>query len=213
MVSIGFTLQILACILAILYFQFRENPALAKTEITIITRNDYVENHLGKFRDMIGDDYEGYRNHIYRVLTYTMHFLDGDDNYISVIATALVYHDIGLWSAGTLAYLKPGVELSRKECEFMFSTDSKNLLEAIILNHHKIWPVQGSPIVEAVRKADWIDASYGVFNKGMPRKYIAAVQAAIPNAGFHKTLIEFGPRLHGSNVFAILSEIITIFKW
>jgi hypothetical protein len=212
MQNAGFYAQILVCIVATLYFQFKENPIYAKTDIKIITNAPLLEEHLSRFKDVIGFEYDGYRNHLYRVLTYTNHFLGGDETNRDVIETALVYHDIGLWTARTLAYLEPGVELARKECTYKYTPEQLELQDSIIINHHKIWP-STQRIVEAVRKADWIDASNGIFNKGMPRSHISAVKAALPAAGFYKTLAEIGPRLHGSNVVAIVTEIVTIFRW
>lgn len=211
--SIGFKLQIIAIILATLYFQFKENPALAARDIKVVHHSEVIEEHLNKYKSVIGADFDGYRNHIYRVLTYATHFLDNDVKNIDVIGTALVYHDIGLWTAGTLAYLEPGVELARKECAYKYTQEELDLQDRIIMNHHKLWPMQNAREVEAVRKADWIDATNGFFNKGMPRKHINSVKEAIPAAGFYKTLAEFGPRLHGNNVYAIVSQIITIFRW
>lgn len=212
--SFGFKLQIIAIILAILYFQFKENPALAARDIKVIQHSDVIEEHLNKYKDVIGADFDGYRNHIYRVLTYATHFLDTELKNIDVIGTALVYHDIGLWTAGTLAYLEPGVKLARTRSQAgKYTQEQLDLQDSIITNHHKIWPVQNAREVEAVSLADWIDATNGVFNKGMPTKHIAVVKVAIPTAGFYKTLAEFGPRLHGSNVYSIISQIITIFRW
>lgn len=211
--NIGFKLQLLSIIAAMLYFQFKENPALAKNEIRIIRHSDVVEEHLGKYKALIGPDYDGYRNHIYRVLTYANHFLWDKSPNLDVIASALVYHDIGLWTAKTLAYLEPGAELARKECAYKYTSEQLDMQEGIIMFHHKLWPVPNAPEVEAVRKADWIDASNGLFNKGMPWSHIRTVKEAIPAAGFYQTLAEIGPRYHGSNVYKILSEIITIYKW
>lgn len=43
----------------------------------------------------------------------------------------------------------------------------------------------------------------GHISKGMPRHHIAKVQDTIPNAGFHQTLLEIGPRLRGYNIYKI----------
>jgi hypothetical protein len=211
--SLGFKLQVLAVIVATLYLQFKENPALAKRDIGIVEDIPVVEEHLSKYKSVIGADYDGYRNHIYRVLTYATHFLNDESPNMDVIGTALVYHDIGLWTAKTLAYLEPSAELARKECAHKYTPEQLDLQESIIVNHHKLWPVRNAREVEAVRKADWIDASNGFFNKGMPRAHIRQVKDAIPAAGFYKTLADVGPRYHGNNVWKILSEILTIFKW
>lgn len=214
--NLGFKLQILMIIAATLYMQFKENPLLAKRDIQVIDYHPVVEEHLSNYKSLIGSDYDGYRNHIYRVLTYATHFLhlrQEETSNTDVIASALVYHDIGLWTDKTLAYLEPSVAQARKACAYKYTPEQLDLQDRIIVNHHKLWPVSNDRVVEAVRKADWIDASNGIFNKGMPRAHIAKVKEAIPAAGFYQTLADFGPRLHGSNVYAMISEIITIFRW
>lgn len=214
--NVGFKLQVLVCIIATLYYQFKESSVLKEKPIRIIRHSGVVEQHLSRYRQLIGNDFDGYRNHIYRVMTYANHFLHDDESQADVVGTALVYHDIGLWTAGTLAYLEPGVEVANKECALIYTPEQLELLSKIIVNHHKLWPFKGGKnarIVEAVRKADWIDATNGIFNKGMPRSHIAEVKSAIPAAGFYQTLADFGPRLHGSNVYKILSEIVQIYKW
>jgi hypothetical protein len=213
--NIGLKIPILVCIIATLYFQFKEDPLLKVDEIKIVSHSDAVEHHLSQYRETIGSDYNGYRNHIYRVLTYSMHFLHRDETNMDVIASALVYHDIGLWTSGTLAYLEPGSELAKSKCAQTYTAEQLVLQDNIINNHHKIWPFHGENerIVEAVRKADWIDASNGILNKGMPRSHIAAVKQALPAEGFYNTLMEFGPRLHGNDVVKIVTQISKIFKW
>lgn len=189
---------------------------LLLNDIKIISYDETVEKHLLRFKEAIGNDYEGYRGHIYRVLTYSIHFLHGNEEKRSIIASALVFHDIGLWTDGTLAYLEPST--SRAEEYFNQKTlkgDDRQLLKDIIYWHHKITPFKGSneDIVNAVIKADLIDASSGLFTKGMPRSHIKKVNDAIPEAGFHKTLIEFGPRLHGWNIVKIIVDMSSILKW
>ena len=36
-----------------------------------------VEELLSRYESAIGADFPGYRNHVYRTITYAMHFLDG----------------------------------------------------------------------------------------------------------------------------------------
>jgi hypothetical protein len=50
-------------------------------------------------------------------------------------------------------------------------------------------------LVEAFRKADWIDFTLGwrTFS-AIDAKYIADVRAALPNAGFHWRLMQLGTK-------------------
>jgi len=43
---------------------------------------------------------------VYRTITYAMAFLDGAAEDERLVETAMVYHDIGLWTDRELAYLE-----------------------------------------------------------------------------------------------------------
>jgi len=212
---IGFIVAIVAVFLYTFYSFSATDENLASEAIEVISFNDNVESTLEKYKKIIGDDIDGYRNHIYRVLSYTMHFLHGERKYLPQIAVALVFHDIGLWTDSTLAYLEPSSNRAVLEGKGKFNEDDMNLIKSIVYWHHKITSYDGphADIVNAVRKSDWIDATMGVVTYGMPKLHINSVSQAIPNAGFHATLMNFGPRLYGSNLIRIVTELSSIFKW
>jgi hypothetical protein len=190
------------------------NPEL-KYDINVISNYVVVEEAFEPLKAIIGDDFSGYKGHIYRVLTYTQHFLKGDETYLPLVAEALVYHDVGLWTDKTLAYLEPSEERATIALKGKYSQEEMQLIHDIIHWHHKITPFTGAhaAVVDAVRRADWIDASQGFIHQGMPKEHISKVFAAIPEAGFYKTLQDFGPRLHGSDVWRIVKDMVTILKW
>lgn len=43
-------------------------------DVIIKTEHPRVEELLERYRTAIGNDFEGYRNHVYRTVTYAMHF-------------------------------------------------------------------------------------------------------------------------------------------
>jgi hypothetical protein len=77
-------------------------------DIAIKIDRPRVEELFAPYRILLGDDFDGYRNHAYRCITYAMHFLDNATEYEQIVETAFVYHDIGLWTDQELAYLEPG---------------------------------------------------------------------------------------------------------
>lgn len=181
-----------------------------------------MDNLLAKYKDAIGSDYKGYRNHIYRVMTYTMHFMQGDNvpgeyfqKHQHVIESALVFHDIGLWTNKRLDYLEPSSAVALEHYKTLYTEEEFRLMHNIIYWHHKVTDFVGehSAIVNAVRRADWIDASLGVVNFGMPYSHIGRVQADLPNADFHKTLATIGMRYYGNDFKRIFTELSSIFKW
>ena len=68
------------------------------SDIVIKTERPRVEELFAPYRLQIGRDFDGYRNHVYRTITYAMHFLNNASEYESLVETAFVYHDIGLWT-------------------------------------------------------------------------------------------------------------------
>jgi len=112
-------------------------------DIKVIQSSPGIERHLTKYRAQIGEDWDGYRNHIYRVLSYTNYFLQGDEAQRDVIEAALVYHDLGLWSDASLAYLEPSTARALSDLKEEFTPEQLKLVEDIIMNHHKITPFTG----------------------------------------------------------------------
>lgn len=184
------------------------------TDIAIQTKRPLVEELLDRYRDKIGKDFEGYRNHVYRTTTYAMHFL-GNNKHQQLVETAFAYHDIGLWTDQELAYLEPSEELALKDNErFEWKLDPDALRGAIHW-HHKIFRYRGphQEVIEACRKADWIDATKGWFRKGMSRSNIAKVESTFPNCGFHKTLMRLAKDYGGSTIVGGFRVTRGIMKW
>lgn len=82
--------------LLIAYVVMQPEDESLRGAVDIIKVNPDVEAEFAPYKSLIGADYEGYKNHVYRVLTYTLHFLKGDKKHLPAIALALVYHDLGI---------------------------------------------------------------------------------------------------------------------
>lgn len=184
-------------------------------DITIIDQSDRVEALFDPYRDIIGDDLPAYRGHVYRVITFAMHFLDGDEAARPLVETALVYHDIGLWTENALAYLEPSEAHALNDNEKHGWGLDPQLLRDAIHWHHKVFPYRGpnQRIVEAVRKADWIDASDGMIRKGLSKAQVKAVQDAIPNYDFGAVLQRLAGDLGGNKLAGNLRVLRHVFKW
>ncbi|MDN2482932.1 phosphohydrolase [Vibrio agarivorans] len=184
-------------------------------EIEIKLERPRVEMLFARYQELIGKDYEGYRNHVYRTITYAMHFLDNAEEYEQIVETAFVYHDIGLWTDNELAYLEPSEAVALDDNEsFNWGLDP-DLLRGAIHWHHKITPYKGpnAKVIEACRKADWIDASKGMVRKGLSKETIQKVEAAFPNNGFHNTLLRLAKDYGGSTLVGGLKVTKGIVKW
>ena len=116
-----------------------------------------VDELLSHYESAIGADYPGYRNHVYRTVTYAMHFLDGAVEDERLVETAMVYHDIGLWTDHELAYLEPSEAVALADNEnFGWGLDPA-VLRGAIHWHHKVLPYRGphERIIEACR--GWLE--------------------------------------------------------
>jgi hypothetical protein len=224
--------------------------------------DEVLSRYLDKHKHQIGDDFVPYRNHCLRVMAFARYFLaqDGikevDARTHNIMAMALAYHDIALWTDGKLDYLAPSVaQLEKRIGEemnlsqqaegdegtgfvprhlhwSMYEQDSQ-VAKTIIIQHHKFTaytvptiaasnennnnnksePIEHmEQIINAIRKGDWADATMGLIRNGMPQSYLIAVYEAIPEAGFHNILANFGSRLSPHSLTGQL-EVLNILKW
>lgn len=171
-------------------------------DVVIKETRTTVEELLARYRSVIGADYDGYRNHVYRAITYAMHFLGNAPEHELLVETAFVYHDIGLWTHQKLAYLEPSEAVALQDNEMFSWGLNPDALRGAIHWHHKIFRYRGpyEEVIEACRKADWIDATQGWIRKGISRKVIAHVEAIFPNCGFHKSLLRLAKDYGGSTI-------------
>lgn len=183
--------------------------------ISIPTKRRRVDSLFAPFEEVIGADLPGYRNHVYRTITYAMHFLHNAPEFEQLVETALVYHDLGLWTHRKMAYLQSSEELALAHNAKMGWGLDPMALRGAIHWHHKVFRYKGEhqEVIEACRKADWIDASMGRLRKGLARKKIAEVQSAFPNLGFHRSLIRLSKDNGGSVIVGGFQAIRAIVKW
>ncbi|MEQ8824844.1 MAG: hypothetical protein RIC14_10765 [Filomicrobium sp.] len=184
-------------------------------EVKVIDHSDRVEVLFEPYGEIIGQDFAAYRGHVYRVITYAMHFLGNDERHRAMVETAFVYHDIGLWTHKDLAYLGPSEEIALQDNATKGFGLDPVILKAAIHWHHKITPYSGpgANVVNAVRKADWIDATQGLFRKGLSKAQIAYVEAAIPDHGFPHVLQRLAKDYGGNSLSGNLRVLRHVFKF
>jgi len=184
-------------------------------DITIRASRPRVDSLFLPFKSAIGNDFEGYRNHVYRCITYAMHFLKNAPEHEQIVETAFVYHDIGLWTDKALAYLEPSEALALRDNEAFGWGLDPDALRGVIHWHHKVFRYKGehAEVIEACRKADWIDATQGWCRKGITRLAISQVESAFPNCGFHKSLMRLAKDYGGSTLIGGLKVVRGIVKW
>ena len=140
----------------------------------------------------LGGDFTGYRNHAYRVANLCAALARPDAEAMEKIALAAAFHDLGIWTDGTLDYLPPSIRLAREHLARAGRPEWADEVAAMIADHHKVSPARAAPgsLVEPFRRADWIDVTRGLRTFGLPRALLREVFAAWPNAGFHRRLMQ-----------------------
>jgi hypothetical protein len=223
---------------------FGRRTGVPYDEFEIFKSHPILDSELAKVRTQIlpEHDFEAYRNHCLRVLTFAKWHLPDSvfkqfPNAMDIIAMALAYHDVALWTDGELSYLDPSVKQMEHHVrrqrsddeeetsnDAVFEKEDIEIAKDIIQEHHKLTAYYSSSnkvdeetvaaannIVNAVRKADWADASYGVVRFGLPTALMEGAYEELPEGGFHNMLANFGKRLSPDSKIGTLA-VLNIFK-
>jgi hypothetical protein len=164
---------------------------MAASPPPIITRHPLIEEILDGFRAALAADHGAYRAHVYRVFHFCR-ALAGTAGREDALALATAFHDLGIWSDATVDYLPPSARRLRAYCEQHGRGAEAAELVRMVELHHKLLPCRRpeDALVEAFRRADLVDLSFGLLRFGLPRGWIAEVQAAFPAAGFHLRVVQ-----------------------
>ena len=153
---------------------------------------EHIDSILQPWKEVIGRDYEGYRNHVVRMATFSLMLQPCSPEDQLKIEIAACFHDIGIWTDNTLEYLSPSVPPALRYLNEHGLTGWGQEISEMILEHHKVRRVKDgfTPMVELFRKGDLVDFSKGMVKFGLPRRVITDVMQKFPNAGFHLMLIK-----------------------
>ena len=155
-----------------------------------------LEEILSDWKAIIGSEYDGYRNHVYRMIHLCLAHKDCNEQEREKIIIAAAFHDIGIWVDDTLDYLPPSIPPATAYLKENNREDWAEEITLMINEHHKLREYKNAayPLVELFRKGDLVDFSLALFTFGIPKPYIKAVKAVFPNAGFHKNLAKRAAR-------------------
>jgi hypothetical protein len=156
---------------------------------TPLIRIPTIDEVLHGHATALGDDFIAYRNHVYRIVNPCVAIAGRSE--VEKIAVAAVFHDLAIWTNGTFDYIAPSIALAHEYLAARGREDWTAEIEGMIANHHKITPATADPasLVEAFRRADWIDVTRGLRRFGIPRSFVADLFATWPSAGFHRRLV------------------------
>jgi len=167
-------------------------------EYGMLDRLAVLDEILEHHAQALGRDYHPYRNHAYRVANFCWCLLPGTVQDLYVLAVAVAFHDLGIWTAGTFDYLAPSEGLARRYLLDQGRDELVPVVVAMISEHHRLSSVERDQDrrVEAFRRADWIDVSLGVRRFQLHRQDFTRIVAQFPRLGFHLRLVQFSLR-HG----------------
>lgn len=151
-----------------------------------------LDELLERHAPVLGRDHRAYRNHCQRVVNFCAALAPRDEAGPQKMAIAAAFHDLGIWTHGTFDYLPPSEELAAAYLADAGKSAWTDEVVAMVREHHRIRRYSGGTLVEAFRKADWLDVTQGLLSFGLPRTFRREVFAAYPNAGFHKRLLQLG---------------------
>ena len=156
--------------------------------LTLAGRVDAI---LDRYAGELGTDRAGYRNHACRVATFCLALVPTGPDAEEKVAIAAAFHDLGIWTDGTFDYLDPSVRLASAHLENEDRAGWSADVTAMILNHHKVTRAAEAAggLVEAFRRADWVDVSLGLRTFGLSRTLVRATYESFPDAGFHRRLV------------------------
>lgn len=113
-----------------------------------------LEEILGEYRSEIGDVFEGYKNHVYRMIHFCLALGADRDADMEKLVIAGAFQDLGLFTENTVDYLPPSILLARS---FLKKTGREAMtreVELMIDMHHKLTPYRDRtyPLVEIFRR-------------------------------------------------------------
>lgn len=77
--------------------------------MAVETHIQLVEDILGEWKTKVGENYAGYKNHVYRMINFSLAFQDFGSEDREKIIIAGCFHDLGIWSDDTFDYLPPSI--------------------------------------------------------------------------------------------------------
>ncbi|MRH87478.1 hypothetical protein GFY24_08410 [Nocardia sp. SYP-A9097] len=154
-----------------------------------------VDRRLEPWSAQLGVDRTAYTNHVLRVVRLcdlVAPALAPSDR--PEFLAAAVFHDLGIWTAGTFDYLAPSERLAGNWLEGSGQSELIPLVIRMIDQHHKVRSAgEADDPVEIFRRADAIDVEMAVLGRfGVSRAAYRQLTEEFPDAGFHRRLLQLG---------------------
>jgi hypothetical protein len=155
---------------------YRASPTGVLTDLPVL------DGLLDPHRDGLGVGYWGYRAHCYRMVNWARFVTEATPHREHKLAIMTVLHDLPFFLTGDLDYLGQACDLATAHLTEIGREEWTEEMHLMINNHHKMRAYTGAhaPLVEACRKADWIDVTFTKVRFGIPRRLVVEVRATFP---------------------------------
>jgi len=162
-----------------------------QSHVQIRVQLPLLEDILGHWQHQVGQDFDGYRNHCYRMIHACFALRDCSSDEQQKIIIAAAYHDLGIWTEQTVDYLPPSIAMAQHYLALRGLSAWCEEISLMIDQHHSLKPVSHPrfPLVEVFRQADLVDVSLGWVRFGLSKSYVKKLQQQFPDAGFHRRLL------------------------
>jgi len=156
----------------------------------VLTDMPMLDELLNPHRAGLGAKYWGYRAHCYRMVNWARLVTDAEPFREDKLAIMTVLHDLPFFLTGDLVYLEKACALATAHLRDIAREEWTEELHLMIRNHHKVRSYAGpyAPLVEACRKADWIDVTFTKVRFGIPRRLVVEVRSTFPMNEAYKGL-------------------------
>lgn len=152
--------------------------------------NQRIEAILSYYKNDLGNDYDMYRNHVFRVFSICI-LIDNRKENEDKYAIAAAFHDLGIWTQKTFDYLRPSIVLAHAYLNQIGKVAWSEEIELMIDMHHKRSRYRGihHKTVETFRRADWMDVTKGRRTFGFEKGSLDSIVELYPYLGFHRFLL------------------------
>jgi hypothetical protein len=186
--------------------------SIVVSDTGVVTEMPLVDALLEPYAEGLGAFYWGYRAHCYRVLNWARFVSDPAPHREEKLALMAVPHDLPFLLNGDLDYLGAACDLASAKLAELRRTEWEEEVHAMINHHHKVRRYTGehAALVEACRKADWIDVSFTKLHFGIPRPIVREVSARFP---FNEAYKNLGLPAIGRYARRHLSRPLPMMRW
>ena len=169
--------------------------------IVVYEQHSTLDVQLKTVQDALGTDFEGYRNHCLRTLTFVHHQMpdlvfEKQPNILDIVSVALAFHSVGMWTHGPQDYIKHSTALMEQNLrkEGIWDDNSIHMMREIILLHDLFGEYKDgesewmNEMIDTVRHAYWADTTVGFIRGDMHTSIVEAAYKKVPDAGFHNVI-------------------------